>query len=363
MRWQNRLTTLLRIEYPFVQAPMLGITTPAMVAAISNAGGLGSLPVGGLSADVTRSLIKETKALTNKPFAVNLFTHTNPDSIDESSFDSMQQFLVTLAANENIPYTAPIAENLAFFSYHDQIDILAQEKIPIVSFTFGIPDDDSIITLKNSGARLIGTATCVEEALLLETKFIDVVTAQGAEAGGHRGSFINGKNPPMIGSLSLIPQIVDAIRLPVLAAGGIADGRSMVAAFILGSQGVQVGSAFIASHESAAVNAHKHIVQNSSATASVLTRSFSGRWARGIQNKLMESVEGSGLTIPAYPIQQRLIAPLRIYGQQAEQTDLIAMWAGQSASRAIRKSSNEIFQTLIKQAETMYEGNEFIKIV
>lgn len=354
MKWQNTLTNLLKIDYPVVQAPMLGITTPAMVAAISNAGGLGSLPVGGLSPDATLALIKEVKILTDRPFAVNLFAHNNPIDVDKEQFTTMQGMLATFCAANSIVFVPPVLETLQFNSYKTQLDALLEERVPVVSFTFGIPDDETIMALKNTGARLIGTATCVEEALLLESKYIDIVTAQGFEAGGHRGSFIKEQHPPLIGTMALIPQVVDAIHIPVLAAGGIADGRGIVAAFVLGSKGVQLGTAFIASHESAAGNAHKHIIQNASATDTVLTRAFSGRWARGIENKFMKAVEGSGVEIPAYPVQVSLTTSIRTMAQQLEQIDYFPMWAGQFSSKAVRKSSTEIFQALVEQAEQVY---------
>ncbi len=351
MRWQNRLTSTLNIEYPIVQAPMLGITTPEMVAAISNAGGLGSLPVGGLSPETTLSLIKAVKALTSRPFAVNLFTFPHPSPASGPMLDNMRQFLDVLAEKYEVPFSVPPMESVRFYSYKEQIGILVQEKVPVVSFTFGIPDDESIMTLKNAACRLIGTATCVEEALLLENKFVDVITAQGFEAGGHRGSFITDNDPPLVGTFALVPQVADAVQLPVLAAGAIADGRGIMAALLLGAMGAQIGSAFLACHESQAGNAHKHILQNASAIDTTLTRSYTGRWARGINNAFMKAVKQSGLEIPAYPFQLQLTMPFRSHAQKMEMTDLLVMWAGQAASKAVRKSAAEIFQSLVQQTE------------
>lgn len=358
MKWHNKVTSLLNITYPVIQAPMLGITTPAMVAAISEAGGLGSLPVGGLAADQTRTLIKEVKALTNKPFAVNLFAHAIPSNIDAAAFTAMQQFLTTYAASQDIVYVPPVQDMLRFHTYQNQIDVLLSEQIPVVSFTFGILEDEYIAALKNRGVRLIGTATCVEEALLLDNKFIDVITAQGSEAGGHRGTFITEGPPPMIGTMSLVPQIVDAIRRPVLAAGGIADGSTMMAAMMLGAQGVQVGSAFLVSNESSAPNNHKHRIQNASASDAVLTKNFSGRWARGIENKLMRAITESGLTTLPYPYQQSLTASIRSFAQSKDLADYTTIWAGQSASKGVRKTASAIFRTLIDQAQTSFEQIE-----
>lgn len=357
MKWHNKVTSLLHITYPVVQAPMLGITTPSMVAAISNAGGLGSLPVGGLSPDQTLALIKEVKALTNKPFAVNLFAHTIP-AVDQVAFTAMKEFLAAFAAENGIAYVPPVPGQLRYYTYHDQIELLISEKIPVVSFTFGIPEDDHIADLKNRGARLIGTATCVEEALLLDNKFVDIITAQGSEAGGHRGTFITEGTPPLIGTMSLIPQVADAIRRPILAAGGVCDGSTMMAAMILGAQGVQVGSAFLVCNESSALNAHKHRIQNAASNEAILTKNLSGRWARGIETKLMRAIAASGLPTLPYPVQQSLTAPIRSFAQQNDLPDYQTMWAGQSASRAVRRPAAAIFQSMLEQAQAAFEQVE-----
>jgi nitronate monooxygenase len=187
---------------------------------------------------------------------------------------------------------------------------LIKEKIPVVSFTFGVLNDDVIDTLLKNGVLLIGSATSVEEARLLSEKDIETITAQGIEAGGHRGSFLH-KDAPQIGLMALLPQIVDTIDKPVLAAGGIADGRGIKAVMILGAKGVQVGSAFIASKESASNPVHKKMMQQATDTSTVLTKSYTGRWMRCIKNEFVETVDSSGLTINEYPLQGALTGFLR----------------------------------------------------
>lgn len=356
MNWQNRLTSILKINFPFVQAPMLGITTPAMVAAISNTGGLGSLAIGGLSPEDARKQIRAVKELTNKPFSVNFFAHTIPAEDQSKAYQEMVSFTAELCALNNIPFTPPTFDSLKFHTWKDQLEVMLQENIPVASFTFGVPDQAGIEQFKSKGMVLIGTATCIEEALLLENSGIDVISVQGSEAGGHRGSFLTSDQPPLIGSMSLIPQVADAVYTPLLAAGGIAEGRSMASAFVLGAEGVQVGSAFLACHESAAGDKHKYRIQNGSAIHSVLTRAFTGRWARGLENNFIRKIEASGRTIPAYPYQNSLTTPIRSYAQQQQLTDFIAIWAGQSASKAVRKPAAEIMQTLIQQAEMVFKS-------
>lgn len=260
MNSKNIVTETLHITYPFVQAPMLGVTTPQMVAAISNAAGLGSLPAGGLPPDKTLSLIRDTKNLTNKPFSVNVFANPLP-SVNKDAWEAMQELLKKFCKRHELPFHEQSVEGLKFFSYEEQIEILIKEKIPVVSFTFGILNDEVIDTLHKNGVLLIGSATSLEEARLLSEKGIDMITAQGIEAGGHRGSFLH-KDAPQIGLMALLPQIVDTIDKPVLAAGGIADGRGIKAVMILGAKGVQVGSAFISCKESASNPVHKKDATN-----------------------------------------------------------------------------------------------------
>jgi nitronate monooxygenase len=348
MEWNSELTDLLKITYPIVQAPMLGVTTPAMVAAVSNAGGLGSLPVGGLSPEVTRDLIRQTKALTDKPFAVNLFVYNIPN-IKKLAADAMQQFLEKLAAEQQATVTKTTPEAFRFYSHSEQIPVLLEEAVPVVSFTFGVLDGPSIKAFHDKGVVLIGTATCLLEALILSGNGIDIITAQGIEAGGHRGTFVDNDTLPAIGLLSLLSLITSQVKQPVLAAGGIMDGKAIKGVLALGAAGVQMGTAFIASTESTAIPSYKAAIQQVSETDIVLTRAVSGRWARGIRNKLITTIEQSGIPIPVYPVQGSLTAPLRAYGQAQDNKEFIPMWAGQAASKAKAATTAEIFTALITQ--------------
>lgn len=351
MNWPDKVSKALNISYPVIQAPMLGITTPEMVAAVSNAGGLGSLPVGGLPAEKTLALIRKTKELTDKPFAVNLFAHSIPDAIDESEFNAMQDFLKRLCMADGIQVEQQKINNLKFNSYKDLIGTLISENVPVISFTFGVLDDESIKTLKANRAILIGTATSAEEAKVLDEKGIDMITAQGIEAGGHRGSFLDMNNPPEIGLTALLQAIIAVTDKPMIAAGAIADAASVHEAFNLRAHAVQTGSIFIASNESMATENWKKAVQNAIDTDIVLTNTYSGRWARGVKNKLIEKVRNSGLKIPLYPYQNALTTPIRMQAKQQNNIDYIAMWRGQSPVKIQAKGSAEIFLDLIKQTE------------
>jgi nitronate monooxygenase len=350
MNWTNDLTKLLKIKYPIVQAPMLGVTTPEMVAAVSNEGGLGSLPVGLQSPEKTLELIRITKSLTTNPFAVNLFAHELPQ-INVPVALGLQDQLSAIMLNRGLVYSPVEIEKVRHHSYREQIEIIIAEQISILSFTFGVIDQESITRFHDAGIRLIGTATSVREAKYLENIGIDVITAQGIEAGGHRGTFLFDEPLPQVGSMSLIPQISDAVKVPVLAAGGIMDGRSIKAAMILGAQGVQVGSAFLRSNESLSIDAYKAAVLESSDTDTVLTRSFSGRWARGIRNTFHNEVETLNIEYPAYPILNDLTVPIRAAAQINGDKEFITLWAGQSARLAKLKSSSLIFKDLVRETE------------
>lgn len=342
----NELSDLLQIRYPFIQAPMLGITSPAMVAAIANEGGLGSLPVGGLSPGKTRELIKATKSLTSRAFAVNLFVHELPQ-VDIETASAMQDFLLELGEKNGLTVDPLDIEKLSFYSYKDQIDVLIEEGISIVSYTFGIPDDNVITRLKEHDMILIGTATSVREAVIQAGKGIDIIAAQGIEAGGHRGSFLKDEPLPMVSAFSLVPQIIQHISQPVVWAGGIYNNNTIKAALATGARGVQAGTAFIASDESEAIPAYKETLQQARETDIVLTRSFSGRWARGIRNQFMDEVESAGLFIPVYPIQNSLTTLLRKAAQHSNNKEFTNLWAGQSAAMSKMKPAAEIFRSMI----------------
>jgi nitronate monooxygenase len=352
MEWKNEMATLLKITYPVIQAPMLGVTTPEMVAAVAERGGLGSLPVGGLSPDRTRELIRKTKSLTEKPFAVNLFTNDVPEYSREDA-EAMQDFLAKFCEENQLVFERQSLDALRFYSYREQVEILTEENIPVISFTFGIPDDDSIGVFKQHGITLIGTATSVREAVLLEKAGVNAIVAQGIEAGGHRGSFLDDEPLPQVGTFVLVPEMISRISKPVIAAGGIKNGTTIKAAFQLGAQAVQIGTAFITSDESLAMPSFKTALQRAQVTDSAVTRAFSGRWARGLRNQFMDAIEESGLNIPPYPIQNVLTTGLRSKAQQADRKEFTNLWAGQASAGAEIRSSADIFARLIAETEAL----------
>ncbi|MCU7551371.1 nitronate monooxygenase family protein [Chitinophagaceae bacterium LB-8] len=353
MSWNNIVTDILKVDYPIIQAPMLGVSTPEMAAAVSNAGGLGSLSVGGLSPAATRQLIHKTKSLTEKPFAVNLFAHQIP-AYTEDDLEPMRTLLLQLANKRGYDLTGADLANFRFYNHLNQIDILIEEKISLVSFTFGCLDSGSIQALKQNACTLIGTATCVEEALFLQQQNIDMIVVQGIEAGGHRGTFLEDMPLPQVGLFSLLPQVKNAVRIPCIAAGGINSAETIKAAFELGAGGVQVGTAFIGTKESQAIASYKAKLNKAKDTDTTLTKAFSGRWARGIRNEMMHEIEQAGIHIPSYPLQNSLTATLRKLAQQNNDSEYTSLWAGQSAGKTGLMHTKEVFRNLVEQYEALY---------
>jgi nitronate monooxygenase len=354
MNWPRNLTERLGVQYPIIQAPMLGVSTPEMAAAVSNEGGLGSLAVGGLSPEETVKLIRETKSLTDKPFAVNLFAHAVPAYTDKD-LEPMRLFIMELARKRNYTLAASDLSNFKLYTYHDQVDVLLQEKITLVSFTFGCLDGKTVQALKNNNCTLIGTATCVQEALLLQEQQIDMITVQGIEAGGHRGTFLDNIPLPQVGLISLLSQVVRNVRLPCIAAGAINETKTIRAAFELGALAVQIGTAFINTVESQAIPAYKEKLGRAADTDTTLTRAFSGRWARGIRNQMMRDIEQSNIAIPPYPLQNSLTGKIRKLAQQNNDSDYTNMWAGQSAPLYQAEQTREVFLNLVREFEDYHQ--------
>jgi len=348
MKWTTAITDTLQVAYPIIQAPMLGVSTPEMAAAVSNEGGLGSLAVGGLAPEQARQLIQQTKQLTHKPFAVNLFVHDIPACTD-NELEPMRAFLLQLAQQRGYSLTAADLTGFRLYHYREQLDVLLEEDVQIVSFTFGCLDAASIRLLKKKGCILIGTATCVAEAVFLQQQGIDMVTVQGIEAGGHRGTFLEAADLPQIGLFTLLPQIRTAVDLPCIAAGGIHSAATMKAAFVLGADAVQIGTAFIGTRESNAIPSYKSALHAAHDTDLVLTRAFSGRWARGIKNEVMAAIEAAGIAIPPYPFQNSLTGKLRKLAQQADDADYTNLWSGQAPASARWNASADVIRDLITE--------------
>ncbi|WP_419887498.1 NAD(P)H-dependent flavin oxidoreductase [Neobacillus niacini] len=351
---KNKMTKLLKIEYPIIQAPMAGgITTSKLVGEVSNAGGLGMIGAGYMTPTQIREQIKEIKQLTKSPFGINLFVPNEfayTDSEVKSATQLLQPFRQHLQLHQDQHIDIPTCNQL-FDTFDEQINVIIEERVPICSFTFGIPSQKVIAELKQHNILVIGTATTVEEAIEVEKSGMDIVVVQGSEAGGHRGNFIRESDVSLIGLMSLIPQVVDHVSIPVIAAGGIMDGRGLMASLCLGAMGVQMGTAFLTCIESGAHQVYKEAIIHAREDQTVLTRAFSGKWARGIKNKFIEEMEQHEDLLPDFPVQNALTQPLRKASTSQHNTDYLSLWSGQSPRLAKHQSVKMLFHTILTEAK------------
>ncbi|QWT88008.1 nitronate monooxygenase [Chryseobacterium sp. PCH239] len=351
MFWPDTISKKLGIEYPVIQAPMFGVSTVQMALAATKAGCLGSLALADLSADQSVELIRETRKLTDKPFAANIFVHHIPEVTDalREKYSKTKQFIEQLAKDNSIEVHLPDLEEISVNGYREQVDAIIEENCKILSFTFGNLEDQSIQKLKENGVTLIGTCTSVKEALFLEKSGIDIICVQGIEAGGHRGSF-EAENIPQIGGLSLLSQIFDQVNVPLIYAGGIYGARTLKAVKDLGAQGFQVGNLLLTSQESALLPFEKERLKKVTEDEIVLTKSFSGRYARGVKNQFIETVENSEYILP-YPYQNKLTNALRKAAKALQNPEFVGIWVGQSIHRYSEESTEEVLRNLIKECE------------
>jgi nitronate monooxygenase len=352
---QNRLTKKLGIEYPFIQGPLGGLLSQRLTAAVSNFGGLGSFGVLNLSPEAITGVIAEIRSLTSKPFAMNLWVSQEDKSArqaDESSFNRSLVPLKAHLAELGVPLPAykPYAVAARF---EDQARALIDANVPAFSFIFGIPPREILDECRAKKIVTIGTATTPDEASALEEAGVDVVVASGFEAGGHRGSFLREAEESLTGTFALVPQIADAVDVPVIAAGGIADARGVVAALALGAEAVQMGTVFLSCEESGSSRLHREILLSRKTTQTGLTKGFTGRLARGIRNQLMEELNQPGVPILPYPLQRALVKNLSVPAEKVGRPDLMPLWAGQSASLSTCTDVLAFLTSLVEEASEL----------
>lgn len=329
-QWTNSpLRQLLKVRLPLIQAPMAGsAATPEFVAAVANAGGLGSLGAGYMSDSQIRNAIKKIRQLSPHPFAVNLFI---PEIVQASEEKIALAKHAIQACCPEFTFDIDAIKPPFAPSFDEQMDSIIEEKVPIFSFTFGIPSEYWIRRLKKNGIILIGTATTLEEAKLLELHDIDVIVAQGSEAGGHRGTFIGKAEDALMHNSSLVSLLVEHVKRPIVSAGGIMLAKDIVAALSLGAAGVQMGTAFLSCFESSIHPLYKKLLLNLSKDETTLTRAFSGKLARGITNQFILNMQKYEETILDYPIQNALTTSMRSQAAKNNRTEYMSLWAGQAA--------------------------------
>lgn len=344
----QRLLELTGTEYPIIQAPMASVGTPQLAGASSNAGALGSLGCALFTPTEFRSQVDELRALTNKPFNVNFFCHRQPQANEERD-GAFAERLSPYFEELGIAQPPGLSEVVPPFNA-SMVEALRALRPPIVSFHFGLPDDDAVKAVKNTGAILISSATTVSEARALEAQGVDIVVAQGHEAGGHSGLFDAAHSQAQIGTMALVPQVVDAVSVPVVAAGGIFDGRGVAAALALGAAGVQLGTAFVACPESTANEVYRRELARCGDDGTQMTTLFSGRPARAIVTRLMRDLADIEGATPEFPLPYSQTAMLGQVGVQKGSPDFAAMWAGQSAARTRPIPAGDLVAALVEEA-------------
>ncbi|NMO94914.1 NAD(P)H-dependent flavin oxidoreductase [Paenibacillus lemnae] len=358
----NDTTKQLNIQYPIVQAPMAGgITTPNFVAEVSNNGGLGMIGAGYLTPSQTREQIREVKQLTSNPFGINLFV-PNQFEITHDTIESANRLLHSIHQQLNIEeFGIEVPEsNQIMRSFVDQLQVVIEENVPICSFTFGLPSKEVIAELKQHQITVIGTATTVREAVEVENSGMDMVVVQGSEAGGHRGNFIDNHEDSLIGLMSLIPQVAECVSIPVIAAGGIMNGRGVIAAMILGAEAVQMGTAFLTCTESGAHDIHKEAILNAQEDQTTLTRAFSGKWARGIKNNFISEMKDHERLLPDFPIQNMLTQRIRKTGSEQRNPEFMSLWSGQSPGLAQHQTVKKLMRDIVSEMKKFNFADESI---
>ncbi len=325
------LEQLLGIELPIIQAPMAGVQDSALAVAVSNAGGLGSLPCALLSLNAMHDELAAIKAQTNKPFNVNFFCH-EPPTLSAKRDATWRAALSPYYAEYDIDArTIPAGPGRSPFTF-ETAEVLEQFKPPIVSFHFGLPTAALLGRVKAWGAKILSSATTVEEALWLETQGVDAIIAQGLEAGGHRGMFMSQDLTSQVGTFALIQQIVQAVAVPVIAAGGIANAKGVTAIKALGAVGAQIGTAYLLCPEATTSEIHRAALKSESAHHTAVTNLFTGRPARGIVNRIIKELGPINPTAPQFPLAAAAMAPLRAKAEADGSGEFSSLWCGQNAT-------------------------------
>ena len=344
-KWPDtRILDLLGIELPIIQAPMAGATNSAMVIAASNAGGLGSMPAAMLSIDQLREELKMIRQHTQRPINVNYFCH-QPPAADEQRAQDWKNLLEPYYRELGVDFDAPTpVSNRAPFD-NAACEVVEEFRPEVVSFHFGLPEKSLLDRVKATGAKVLSSATTVEEAIWLEQHGCDAIIAMGYEAGGHRGMFLSDDLSTQVGIFALVPQIVDAVKVPVIAAGGIADARGVAAAFLLGASAVQVGTAYLFTPEAKVSASHHKALRTAKESETAVTNIFTGRPARGILNRVMRELGPMSANAPAFPLAGGALMPLRAKGE----ADFSNLWAGQAFTLGVEMTTAELTRKLAEE--------------
>ena len=353
MSWpDHRLLGLLGIEHPIIQAPMAGASNATLAAAVCEAGGLGGFGGTDFSPEDLRAVIREIRHKTAKPFIINLYTERAEPYAESPRSEVVLKDALTPAHLELAAGEVPEPIDL-YNRFNEQIAVVLEERVPVFSAHFGLPEPSVVRALRANGTRVISTATTVGEALQLESWGADAIIAQGVEAGGHRGTFSALPGEADIGTMALVPQIADAVSVPVIAAGGIMDGRGIAAALMLGASGVLMGTAFVGCPETAANPAYVRRLLMAHAGEAVLTDAFSGRPLRVLRNRLVDLLESQRDNRLDFPEQLSLTRNLRKAALAQNDDEYLALWAGQGAPLARALTASDLVESLVREAQAL----------
>ncbi len=345
------LTTLLGIDLPIIQAPMAGVQDSALAIAVSKAGGLGSLPCALLTIDGMRRELASIAAHTRRPCNVNFFCHMPPpaDPAREAAWrETLGPYYRELSIE---PGSIPRGPGREPFT-EDAAAVLAEFRPAVVSFHFGLPPEALLAPLRRLGAKILSSATTVEEAIWLEARGVDAIVAQGVEAGGHRGMFLSRDLGTQLGTFALVPQVIDAVKVPVIAAGGIADARGVAAALTLGAAGVQIGTAYLLCPEARTSVLHRAALKSAGARLTALTNVFTGRPARGIVNRAIRELGPMSAVAPEFPLAAPAVQPLRAAAEAAGSDDFSPLWAGQNVTGCREIAAADLTRALVRHVPT-----------
>lgn len=348
----RRILDLLGLELPILQAPMAGPVDSEMVIAVSEAGGLGGLPCALMSPEKARTELGIIRQRTARPININFFCHKQPedDPAREAAWKHrLEPFYLELGLDPAAP--APRSARAPFDA--EFCEIVEKFRPEVVSFHFGLPDAALLDRVKATGAKVLSSATTADEAVWLEARGCDAIIAQGAEAGGHRGIFLTDDIANQPGTFALVPQVVDAVKVPVIAAGGIADARGIVAAFVLGASAVQIGTAYLFCPEAKVAAPHKAVLRAAKDDHTALTNVFTGRPARGIVNRIMREVGPMSDMAPAFPLAGGALAPLRAKSEPLGSGDFMSLWSGQAARFGREMPAAELTRVLADEAQAL----------
>ena len=359
--WSDRRALdLFKIELPIIQAPMAGSSDAELAVAVAQAGGLGSLPCAFLGVDQVRAAYQVIRQRTSRPVNLNFFCHAAPladAKRDEAWRNRLQHYYREL--DLDFPATAAVAPRAPFDV--SMCALLEELKPPVVSFHFGLPAASLVARVKASGAKVLSSATTVEEARWLEREGVDAVIAQGFEAGGHRGMFLTSDLATQIGTFALVPQIVDAVRVPVIAAGGVADARGVVAALALGAAAVQIGTAYLRCPEATTSALHRAALTSASHDDTVLTNVFTGRPARGIVNRFIREQGPINELAPPFPLAADPSLPLRRKAEGQNSSDFSPLWSGQGGALARPVPAGQLTAQLAEAAMNRLRLEQFAR--